>query len=119
MAEEKAQFLKLVEDEKAKLHEEGLNLNIKLAARNMATERNKARTVEEEVVSVDDDVEDCPQNGGGLNCEKENLLKPLSESVEVQAGAEGVAEEQVQELIRSENVEESGDGQKVGEADRP
>ena len=114
VAEEKEQFLKLLEEEKAKLHEEGLNLNIKLAAQNMTKERNKARTVEEEVVSVDDEVEDCPENGGGENCEEGNLLKPISESLEVQEGAEGVGEEQVEELIGSENVEESGDGQKVG-----
>ena len=73
VAEEKEQFLKLLEDEKAKLLEEGLNLNIKLAAQNMAKERNKARTNEEEAVSVDDEVEDCPENGEGENCAEVNI----------------------------------------------
>ena len=119
VAEEKEQFLQLLEVEKAKLQEEGLNLNIKLAARNMAKERNKASAIQEEVVMVDDEVEDCPGNGGGENCEEENLPKPPSESQEVQVEAEGVEGEQVEELKRSENVEESGDGQIVGPLDKP
>jgi len=115
VAEEKKQFLQLLEVEKAKLQEEGLNLNIKLAARNMAKERNKAGAIQEEVMMVDDEVE----NGGGENCEEDNLPNPPSESQEVQVEAEGVEEEQVEELIRTGNVEENGDGQIVGEVDRP
>ena len=118
VAEEKEQFLQLLEVEKAKLQEEGLNLNIKLAARNMAKERNKASAIQEEVVMVDDEIEDCPENGGGENCEEENLPKPPSESQEVQVEAEGVEGEQEEELVRSENVEESGDGQIVGPLDK-
>ena len=119
VAEEKEQFLQLLEVEKAKLQEEGLNLNIKLAARNMAKERNKASAIQEEVVMVDDEVEDCPGNGGEENCEEENLPKPPSESQEAQVEAEGVEGEQEEELVRSENVEESGDGQIVGPLDKP
>ena len=115
VAEEKEQFLQLLEVEKSKLQEEGLNLNIKLAARNMAKERNKAGAIQEEVMMVDDELE----NGGGENCEEDNLPRPPSESKEVQVEAEGVEEEQVEELIRTGNVEENGDGQIVGEVDRP
>ena len=115
MAEEKEQFLQLLEVERAKLQEEGLNLNIKLAARNMAKERNKAGAIQEEVVLVDDEVKDSPENGGGENCKEENLPK-LSQEVQVEA--EGVEGEQVEELMRSENVEETGDGQIVGPLDK-
>ena len=36
---------------------------------------------------------------------EENSLKPISESEDVKVKAEGVEVEQVEELIRSENVE--------------
>ena len=112
MAEEKEQFLQILEDEKAKLVEEELNLNIKLAAQNMAKERNKAKAIQEEVVLVDDEVEVVPENGGG-----EDLLKPVSGSEEVEAeGGEG--EEMAGLPIRSENVQESEDGQIVDEVKR-
>merc|ERR1712025_1022414 len=83
LAEEKVQFLQTLEDEKAKLAEEEENLNIKLAARNMAKERNRARAIQEEVVLIDDQVEDSPVNGGGENVGEENLLRDQEEAKEV------------------------------------
>ena len=107
LAEEKELFLQTLEVEKSKLAEEELSLNIKLAARNMTRERNKARAIQEEVVLVDDEIEDPPENGGGENCEEENLPKPVSEVEGVEVEAEVGEGEQV---ISSENVEESEDG---------
>merc|ERR1719201_27260 len=46
LAEEKEQCLQTLEVEKSKLAEEELSLNIKLAARNMTRERNKARAIQ-------------------------------------------------------------------------
>ena len=117
MAEEKEQFLQILEDEKAKLVEEELNLNIKLAAQNMTKERNKAKAIQEEVVLIEDEVEVVPENGGGENLGEKDLLKPVSGSEEVEAeGGEG--EEMDGLLISSENVQESEDGQVVDEVKR-
>ena len=111
LAEEKEQFLLTLEDEKSKLVEEELSLNIKLAARNMTRERNKARAIQEEVVVVVDEIEDCPQSGAEENCKEDNLPKSVSESEEVEAEAEG------EQMTSSENVEESEDGHFVGEVE--
>jgi len=118
LAEEKEQFLQSLENEKSKLAEKELSLNIKLAARNMTRERNKVLAIQEEVVLVDDEIEDCPENGGGENCEEENLAKPVSESegVQVEAGG-GEGEQMIQKS--SENVEESQVGQVVDEVEKP
>ena len=118
MAEEKEQFLQSLENEKSKLAEKELSLNIKLAARNMTRERNKVLAIQEEVVLVDDEIEDCPENGGGENCGEENLPKPVSESegVQVEAGG-GEGEQMIQKS--SENVEESQVGQVVDEVEKP
>ena len=119
LAEEKEQFLQILEDEKAKLVEEGLNLNIKLAAQNMAKERRKGLAIQEEVVLADDQVEGCLENGGGETFEEENLLGPPSDADQVQVEAEGSEGREVDGLINSENVEESEDGKIVGEVEMP
>ena len=113
LTEEKEQFLQALEDEKSKLAEEELSLNIKLAHRNMTRERNKARAIQEEIVLVVDDIEDCPRSGGEENCKENNLPKSVSESEEVEAEAEG------EQMTSSENVEESEDGQFVAEVEKP
>ena len=95
LIEEKKQFLQTLEGKKAKLAEEEVNLNIKLAARNMAKERSKARAFQEEVILVDGD---CPEIGGGENCEE-----PIYESEGVHVEGE---EGEGKQTILSENVEE-------------
>ena len=86
VAEEREQFIQFVEKEKAKLREEEVNLNIKLAARNMIKEKNKASAVQEEVVVSDSDVEGCSKGGEGE--EKENLVNLPSEQKHVEDGKE-------------------------------
>ena len=111
LAEEKVQFLQTLEDEKAKLAEEEENLNIKLAARNMAKERNRARAFQDEVVLIDDQVEDSPVNGGGEDVGEENLLRDQEED----KGGDG--DEVEGQLVDLENVEESEEV--VDEVEKP
>ena len=100
VAEERELFIQFVEKEKAKLREEEVNLNIKLAARNMIKEKNKASAVQEEVVVSDSDVEGCSKGGEGE--EKENLGNLPSEEKHVEE-----EEQQEAELASSKDAEES------------
>ena len=100
VAEEREQFIQHIEEEKAKLREEEVNLNIKLAAQNMTKEKNKTRALQEEVVVFDSDVEGCPEGGEGE--EKENLGNLPSEEKHVEE-----EEQQEAELASSKVAEES------------
>ena len=97
MAEEREQFIQHIEEEKAKLREEEVNLNIKLAAQNMTKEKNKTRALQEEVVVFDSDVEGCPEGGEGE--EKENLVNLPSEQKHVEVRE--VGEEQQESVLAS------------------
>ena len=103
VAEEREQFIQFVEKEKAKLREEEVNLNIKLAARNMIKEKNKASAVQEEVVVIDSDVEGCSKGGEGE--EKENLVNLPSEQKHVEVREVG-EEQQESELASSKDIGE-------------
>ena len=103
VAEEREQFIQFVEKEKAKLREEEVNLNIKLAARNMIKEKNKASAVQEEVVVIDSDVEGCSKGGEGE--EKENLVNLPSEQKHVEVREVG-KEQQESVLASSKDIGE-------------
>ena len=103
VAEERELFIQFVEKEKAKLREEEVNLNIKLAARNMIKEKNKASAVQEEVVVSDSDVEGCSKGGEGE--EKENLVNLPSEQKHVEVGEDG-KEQQESVLASSKDIGE-------------
>ena len=103
VAEEREQFIQFVEKEKAKLREEEVNLNIKLAARNMIKEKNKASAVQEEVVVSDSDVEGCSKGGEGE--EKGNLVNLPSEQTHVEVREVG-EEQQESELASSKDIGE-------------
>ena len=98
VAEEREQFIQHLEEEKAKLREEEVNLNIKLAAQNMTKEKNKTRALQEEVVVFDSDVEGCPEGGEGE--EKENNLPSEEKHVEEE-------EQQEAQLASTKVAEES------------
>ena len=100
VAEEREQFIQHIEEEKAKLREEEVNLNIKLAAQNMTKEKNKTRALQEEVVVFDSDVEGCPE--GGVSEEKENLGNLPSKEKHMEE-----EEQQEAELASSKDAEES------------
>ena len=59
---EKRQFLLLLEEERAHLMEERMTLNILLAAKNMAKERNTAGVDQGDVILVEDDVDASRSN---------------------------------------------------------
>ena len=103
VAEEREQFIQHIEEEKAKLREEEVNLNIKLAAQNMTKEKNKTRALQEEVVVFDSDVEGCPEDGEGE--EKENLVNLPSEQTHVEVREVG-EEQQESELASSKDIGE-------------
>ena len=103
VAEERELFIQFVEKEKAKLREEEVNLNIKLAARNMIKEKNKASAVQEEVGVIDSDVEGCSKGGEGE--EKENLVNLPSEQKHVEVREVG-EEQQESELASSKDIGE-------------
>ena len=103
VAEEREQFIQFVEKEKAKLREEEVNLNIKLAARNMIKEKNKASAVQGEVVVIDSDVEGCSKGGEGE--EKENLVNLPSEQEHVEV-REVEEEQRESELASSKDIGE-------------
>ena len=103
VAEERELFIQFVEKEKAKLREEEVNLNIKLAARNMIKEKNKASAVQEEVVVSDSDVEGCSKGGEGE--EKENLVNLPSEQKHAEVREVG-GEQQESELASSKDIGE-------------
>ena len=100
VAEERELFIQFVEKEKAKLREEEVNLNIKLAAQNMTKEKNKTRALQEEVVVFDSVIEGCPEGGEGE--EKENMGNLPSEEKHVEE-----EEQQEAELASSKVAEES------------
>ena len=62
VAEEKRQFLLQLEEERAQLMEERMTLNILLAAKNMARERNTARVDQGDVSLVEDVVDASRSN---------------------------------------------------------
>ena len=62
VAEEKRQFLLQLEEERAHLMEERMTLNILLAAKNMARERNTAGVDQGDAILVDDDVDASRSN---------------------------------------------------------
>ena len=113
VAEEREQFIQFVEKEKAKLREEEVNLNIKLAARNMIKEKNKASAVQEEVAVSDSDVEGCSKGGEGE--EKENLVNLPSEQKHVEVREVG-EEQQESELASSKDIgERESENEKIDE----
>ena len=113
VAEEREQFIQFVEKEKAKLREEEVNLNIKLAARNMIKEKNKASAVQGEVVVSDSDVEGCSKGGEGE--EKENLVNLPSEQKHVEVREVG-EEQQESELASSKDIgERESENEKIDE----
>merc|ERR1719447_1452420 len=62
VVEEKRQFLLQLEEERAHLMEERMTLNILLAAKNMAKERNTAGVDQGDVILVEDDVDASRSN---------------------------------------------------------
>ena len=113
VAEERELFIQFVEKEKAKLREEEVNLNIKLAARNMIKEKNKASAVQEEVGVIDSDVEGCSKGGKGE--EKENLVNLPSEQKHVEVREVG-EEQQESELASSKDIgERESENEKIDE----
>ena len=62
VVEEKRQFLLQLEEERAHLMEERVTLNLLLAAKNMARERNTAGVDQGDVILVEDDVDASRSN---------------------------------------------------------
>ena len=71
VAEEKRQFLSQLEEERAHLVEERITLNILLAAKNMAKERNTAGVDQIDVSLVEDDVDASRSNEMKVNFNQE------------------------------------------------
>ena len=91
VAEEKRQFLLQLEEERAHLVEERITLNILLAAKNMAKERNTAGVGQGDVSLVEDDVDASRSNEMQVNFNQEEKKEepqntPLARCEETKGG---------------------------------
>ena len=89
VAEEKRQFLSQLEEERAHLVEERITLNILLAVKNMAKERNTAGVDQGVVSLVEDDVDASRSNEMKFNQEvekEEPRNTPLARFEETKGG---------------------------------
>ena len=131
VVEEKRQFLLQLEEERAHLMEERVTLNILLAAKNMARERNTAGVDQGDAILVDDDVdasrsnemkvkfdeevEEEPQNTPLARCEETKSSENLQNEVFVKSSE---VLENSKESNSSQDVDYSGkvqDGENVVE----
>ena len=130
--EEKRQFLLQLEEERAHLMEERMTLNILLAAKNMARERNTAGVDQGDAILVDDDVDasrsnemkvkfdeevekEEPQNTPLARCEETNSGENLQNEVFVKSSE---VLDNSKESNSSQDVDYSGkvqDGESVVE----
>ena len=91
VAEEKRQFLLQLEEERAHLVEERMTLNILLAAKNMAKERNTAGVDQGDGSLVEDDVDASRSNEMKVNFNQEEKKEepqntPLARCEETKSG---------------------------------
>ena len=132
VVEEKRQFLLQLEEERAHLMEERMTLNILLAAKNMAKERNTAGVDQGDVILVEDDVDasrsnemkvkfnqevekEEPQNTPLAQCEETNSGENLQNEAFVKSSE---VLENLKEANSSQDVDHSGkvqDGENVVE----
>ena len=118
VAEEKRQFLLQLEEERAHLVEERMTLNILLAAKNMAKERNTAGVDQGDVSLVEDDVDASRSNEMKVNFNQEEKKEepqntPLARCEETK-GAENLQKEAFVESSEVlENTKEATSSQEV------
>jgi len=118
VVEEKRQFLLQLEEERAHLMEERMTLNILLAAKNMAKERNTAGVGQEDVILVEDDVDASCSNEMKVifnqEVEKEEHLNtPLARCEETKSGENFQNEVFVKSSEVLENLKEANSSQDV------
>ena len=116
--EEKRQFLLQLEEERAHLMEERMTLNILLAAKNMARERNTAGVDQGNAILVEDDVDASCSNEMKVifnqEVEKEEHLNtPLARCEETKSGENFQNEVFVKSSEVLENLKEANSSQDV------
>ena len=116
--EEKRQFLLQLEEERAHLMEKRMTLNILLAAKNMAKERNTAGVGQEDVILVEDDVDASLSNEMELKFnqeeeKEESLTTPLARCEEAKSGENLQNEAFVKSTEVLENSKEANSSQDV------
>ena len=118
VVEEKRQFLLQLEEERAHLMEERMTLNILLAAKNMAKERNTAGVDQGDVILVEDDVDASRSNEMKVKfnqeVEKEEPQNtPLAQCEETNSGENLQNEAFVKSSEVLDNSKESNSSQDV------
>jgi len=118
VVEEKRQFLLQLEEERAHLMEERMTLNILLAAKNMAKERNTAGVDQGDVILVEDDVDASRSNEMELKFNQEEEKEesqntPLARCEETKSGENLQNEAFVKSSEVLENSKEAKSSQDV------
>ena len=118
VAEEKRQFLLQLEEERAHLMEERMTLNILLAAKNMAKERNTAGVDQGDVILVEDDVNASRSNEMEVKFNQEEekeepLNTPLARCKDTKSGENLQNEALVKSSEVLENSKEANSSQDV------